>query len=133
MSGRFAKILILLLFGGTPGCELFQEPSVCTTRGCLRETGLYVHVAPISTITQSVRVEVFPLGLDRPPVHVHECSGSLCDQNVFFKGLIVERATIRVTTDAGVRVTEVRPVYYTEYPNGRGCPTCVYAQVGVPS
>ena len=125
---RVAAPLLLAL----ASCALCNEPAVCTAKGCPVESGLRIQVTP--TITNSLRVEVFVAGLDQPPIRTHNCTGSQCDQVVFFRDLVIERGTVRVTTDAGVRVTEISPVYSRVWPNGPDCPPpCIFALVSVPS
>lgn len=120
---------LLLIF--LAGCSLYDEMTVCTTKGCPGGHGLWVQVTP--TVTNSIRVEVIPLGPNQYRTYTHTCTGAQCDQMIFFEGLIAERATVRVTTDTGVRETEVRPAYSRTFPNGPNCPVCMAAVVSVPS
>lgn len=99
-------------------CSLVNEPTVCTTAGC--DSGLWVQVVPIQT--SRIKIEVFPISLDRQPVFVYDCSGPQCAQTVLFPGLISSEVVIRVTTDVGSRVSTLRPSYQTTYPNGEDCP-----------
>lgn len=109
-------------------CSLFDEMGVCTAAGC--DSGLWVQVNP--TQTSRIRIEVFPIALDRQPVYVYDCTGAQCAQIVHFPGLIIERGSVRVTTDRGERVTEIHPVYETFEPNGPDCPPeCLQATVVV--
>ena len=82
---------------------------------------------------QSQGVEVIPQGPNQFRTYTHTCSGPQCDQMIFFPDLIVERATVRVTTDTGVKETEIRPAYSRTFPNGPNCPVCMAAVVSVPS
>ena len=123
--------LVIVLALGLVSCSMFDEMTVCTTEGCPGGHGLWVQVAP--TVTNNIRVEVFPQGANQHRTYVHTCSGAQCDQMIFFDDLIVERATVRVTTDAGVKETEIRPAYSRTFPNGPDCGVCMAAVVSVPS
>ena len=125
-----------LVLGGllavAAACGIFgpRGDKVCTLIGC--DSGLTVHLntKPAGTY----RVEVFARGPDQQPAYVYDCStAGICQQDIFFSGLIVDHPFIRVTTTVGTKLVEITTVtYVSSYPNGPDCgPPCRNATVNV--
>lgn len=122
-----ALVAVLALVGG---CD--SPTGVCTQIGC--DSGLTVQLDQVPA--DAFTVEVLPEEpQDYPVVYRVECAGiaSPCGARVFFPGLVLERARVRVTTSLGTVTHDVADVTYrTTYPNGRQCtPACRRATVDV--
>lgn len=121
-------LFAILALGG--GCD--SPTGVCTQIGC--DSGLTVQLDQVPT--GAFTVEVLPEEpQEHPVVYRVECAGSAapCGARVFFPGLVLERARVRVTTTLGTVTHDATDVIYrTSYPNGRQCtPACRQATVDV--
>jgi hypothetical protein len=127
---RIALAVSLLLCVAACGVVGPREDKGCTLIGC--NSGLTVHLnaKPAGTF----KVEVFAQSPNQQPVYVYECSNAAsCPQDIFYSGLIVSHAYVRVTTSTGTKTVEIPAVnYVTSRPNGPGCdPECRQATVNV--
>ena len=119
---RLRSFLLSATAGLLAGCTPF---GACTLIGC--EDGL------------SVRFDRAPAGAFRieasvpndPRQYAIDCADAATCM-MMFPGLVAERVTVRVISQAGTHTQEFQPRYEKLYPNGRRCgPACRQATVTV--
>lgn len=119
--------LLIPLLGA---CALFVDDGVvCTEIGCAN--GLTVRLPVLPSAPFKVEL-ITSIGPDQIVSEAYECTaGNLCAQEFLFSDKTPSNATIRVTTSAGVRITEVANIMYRQsQPNGPACPPlCANATV----
>lgn len=109
-------------------CDSVLGGTDCTLIGCINGLMLEYATPP----AYPVSIQVFPNSFTDTPVYTYQCAAATgCVAPVIPITTKLTRATIRVTTPAGVRVTQAENIGYTvSYPNGRQCgPRCEQARV----
>lgn len=121
---RRALLSVLMLIA----CDSVLYGTDCTLIGCINGLSLEFPTPPQFPVS----IQVFPNSFTDIPVYSYQCAaGAGCVAPVVPIETKLTRATIRVTTPAGVRVTQAENILYTvSYPNGRKCgPRCEQARV----
>lgn len=128
---RHIAVFVSLAVCLTTGCHGITKGE-CTLIGC--DSGLTTHL--LSMPSAPFRVEVSVTGY--PATYVYECADvTRCSQDIFFPGLIADRASVTVIVGNKSVTTSINSIVYNvSRPNGPDCPPeCKRATVpvGVPT
>ena len=123
MIARARLVMAILLAPIVSGCV-----HACTLIPCLE--GLIVRLPSPPAGPFMIEVLV-PAGQTLTPIHTYECPTGTCPDQVWIQNVELTHIVVRVTTQAGVRTTDVPQVpYEMKYPNGTDCDTgCLNAVV----